>query len=257
MTAAGAPQGAVLSVRDLNKSFGRLPVTCDVSLELGAGARHALIGPNGAGKTTLVHQITGVLKPSSGSIAVMGQDVTRWSPQRRVKLGMVRTFQINSLFRRMTVLENVCIALLARRGRDATPWGRVDRDPTMLADAEALLTQLSLQDLAGRRIDALAYGQQRLVEIALALALKPAILLLDAPAAGVSTKDSALLLDTLRALPREIAVLIIEHDMNLVFQFAERLTVLVGGRILTEGTGEEIRRDERVRDVYLGRKHHA
>ncbi len=247
----------ILEVDGVCKSFGALQVARNVSLSLPAGARHALIGPNGAGKTTLVHLITGLLPPSSGTIRIAGRDVTRLAAEHRVGLGLARTFQISSLFPGLTVAENIGLALAARTGVELRLWGSLRRHVQVIDEAAALLQKLGLVALAGRAVTSLAYGQRRLVEIALALALKPKILLLDEPAAGVASDDRGMLLDLLLNLPSDLSILIIEHDMSLVFRFAKRMTVLVDGGILTEGSVAEVRGDPRVRDVYLGSRHHA
>ena len=247
----------VLQVDGLCKNFGALQVAREVSVVLARGARHALIGPNGAGKTTLVHLITGLLRPSAGAIRIGGRDVTRMAPERRVAMGLARTFQISSLFPGLTVAENVGVAVAARTGVEVRPWGEMRRQVDVIDEAADLLQRLGLFALVDRPVASLAYGQRRLVEIALALALRPKILLLDEPAAGVATNDRGMLLDLLLALPAELAVLIIEHDMSLVFRLAQRITVLVDGGILTEGSVAEVRGDSRVRDVYLGSRHHA
>ncbi|HEX4112361.1 MAG TPA: ABC transporter ATP-binding protein [Stellaceae bacterium] len=249
--AKGAP---ALEIVGLHKNFGALKVTQDVNLTLQAGARHALIGPNGAGKTTLVNQITGVLKPNSGAIRLFGTDITSAAPERRVALGVVRTFQIISLFLRLTVAENIGLAVAAERSLDAKPWGSLRDDDRVIEGVHELLERLNLMSVAQRTVRDLGYGQRRLVEIALALALKPKVLLLDEPAAGVSSRDLGMLLDILARLPADIAVLVIEHDMSLVFRFAQRITVLVGGAVLVEGSVEEVRANQQVRDVYLGRR---
>ena len=248
---------AALELQGLCKQFGQLKVTQDVSLTLEKGVRHALIGPNGAGKSTLVHQITGLISPSRGRVLLNGTDITDLSPEKRVKRGLARTFQINSLFNRLTVAENIGLAISAREGRDGRLFSSITQSPELMDEAAALLHSLGLLDLADRVISDLAYGQRRLIEIALALALKPSVLLLDEPVAGVPSTAGARLFDLLERLPQDVAVLVIEHDMDLVFRFAQRITVLVEGAVLVEGTVKEVRADPRVRAVYLGERHHG
>jgi branched-chain amino acid transport system ATP-binding protein len=256
MTESAAGQPA-LEIVGLYKNFGALKVTQNISLSLQPGARHALIGPNGAGKTTLVNQITGVLKPDAGSIKLFGSDITKLTPEARVSRGVVRTFQIISLFLRLTVAENIGLAIAAQNSLDAKPWGSLRAEDRVVDGVSELLDRLGLMSVAGQKVSQLGYGQRRLVEIALALALKPKVLLLDEPAAGVSSSDLGMLLEILTRLPSDIAVLVIEHDMSLVFRFAHRISVLVGGALLVEGTVDEVRANEQVRDVYLGRRHHV
>lgn len=245
----------VLELQGLSKQFGQLKVTQNVNLSLHPGARHALIGPNGAGKSTLVHQITGLLKPSAGKVLLGGQDVTGLTPEKRVKLGLARTFQINSLFNNLTVAENIGLALQAREGMDGYLMRDITHDSALMDEAAVLLESLSLLDLAHRNIVELAYGQRRMIEIALALALKPRVLLLDEPVAGVPSTEGSRLFDLLERLPAEVATLVIEHDMDLVFRFAKRITVLVEGAVLVEDDVQAVRTDPRVRAVYLGERH--
>jgi len=247
---------AALEVRSLNRSFGALHVTRDVNLTLERGARRALIGPNGAGKTTLINLITGVLKPSSGSIQLDGVDITTMSQAERARRGLARTFQINQLFRGLTVLENVCMVIAERDGHANNLWRPIGTRRVILEEALDHLDSLRLTEDALRLVRELPYGRQRLVEIAMALAQRPRVLLLDEPAAGVPSSESHLILDAVAALDPEIAVLIIEHDMDVVFRFAKAITVLVHGAVFTQGTPEEIQRDEKVREVYLGQEHH-
>jgi len=243
---------ALLETRRLCKSFGALEVARDVDFRLERGARQALIGPNGAGKTTLVNLLTGLLRPSRGAVLLEGADVTELAQAKRVGRGIARTFQINQLFRGLTVLENVCIAVAERLGAGASMFRPAGRRQDMIAEAAGLLATLRLEDDAGRRIHELPYGRQRLVEIAIALGLNPRVLLLDEPAAGIPSAESHIILDAIAGLPKEIAVLIIEHDMDLVFRFAERITVMVSGAIFAEGSPAEIAANRDVRAVYLG-----
>jgi ABC-type branched-subunit amino acid transport system ATPase component len=243
---------AALQTRGLCKSFGALEVARDINFTLETGARHALIGPNGAGKTTFLNLLTGVLQPSRGSVHLGGEDVTGLAQARRVKRGIARTFQINQLFRGLSVLENVCIAVTERLGVGGHMLRAAGRRADVIAEASRLIEMVRLGDDAGRRIGELPYGRQRLVEIAIALGLNPRVLLLDEPAAGIPSAESHILLDAIATLPREIAVLIIEHDMDLVFRFAQRITVLVSGAVFAEGTPAEIAANREVRAVYLG-----
>ena len=241
-----------LEIRGLVRHFGALAVTRDVDLVLERGARHALIGPNGAGKTTLVNLITGVLKPSAGHVLLDGDDITGLPQAARARRGIARTFQINRLFRGLTVLENVCLAVAERTGAARRLFPSRRRDAEMFDEAVAHLDALRLSGDALVPVRELAYGRQRLVEIAIALAQRPRVLLLDEPAAGVPSAESHLILDVVAALDPDIAILIIEHDMDVVLRFARRISVLVDGAVMTEGTPEAIMADPRVRAVYLG-----
>jgi branched-chain amino acid transport system ATP-binding protein len=243
---------ALLETQGLCRSFGALEVARDINFKLERGARHALIGPNGAGKTTFINLLSGLLAPSRGHVLVNGEDVTTLPQAKRVKRGIARTFQINQLFRGLTVLENVSIAVAERAGAGGSMLRPFGKHQEVLAEASRLVEALRLSADAGRRIDELPYGRQRLVEIAIALGLEPRVLLLDEPAAGVPSAESHIILDAIAALPKEIGVLIIEHDMDLVFRFAERITVLVAGAVFAEGTPSEIAANREVRAVYLG-----
>jgi branched-chain amino acid transport system ATP-binding protein len=247
----------VLSTKNLTKSFGSLPVAQDIDLELPQGVRYALIGPNGAGKTTLINLMTGLLAPDAGRILLGGEDITRLKPDARVKRGLARTFQINTLFPHLTALESVALAVLERDGHAHNWWRNLPRFGTEVDEAASILQSLNLQKNLHRVTRELAYGEQRLLEIALALATRPRVLLLDEPAAGVPRDESAELFAAIAGLSGDLTVLFIEHDMDVVFRFASRILVMVGGRILAEGTPGEIARDERVREVYLGTGQHA
>jgi branched-chain amino acid transport system ATP-binding protein len=242
----------LLEARNVGKTFGALVAASNINFRLDTGARHALIGPNGAGKTTFINLLTGVLTPTQGQVLLNGEDVTHVAQAERVKRGIARTFQINRLFRGLTVLENVYIPVAERVGAAPDIFRPAGMRKDVIDEAMSLLAMLKLQDDAGHKISELPYGRQRLVEIAIALGLAPKVLLLDEPAAGVPSAESHIILDAVAQLPKEIAVLIIEHDMDLVFRFAERITVLVSGRIFAEGTPKEIAANPEVRAVYLG-----
>ncbi len=246
-----------LETTGLRKNFGALAVANDINFRLELGARHALIGPNGAGKTTFINLITGRLTPSAGRILLGGSDITGLSQAGRVKRGLGRTFQINTLFKGLSVLENVCLAVSERKGVAGDIFRRVGKGAGVAEEGYELLKRLRLGDDALLPVKELPYGKQRLVEIAIALGLNPSVLLLDEPAAGVPSAESSIILEIIDQLPKEIAILIIEHDMDLVFRFAKRITVLVQGAVLVEGTPAEISGDARVREVYLGERHHV
>jgi ABC-type branched-subunit amino acid transport system ATPase component len=248
---------AVLETRNLCKSFGALTVADNIDFRLEAGARHALIGPNGAGKTTFVNMLTGRLAPSSGRILLGGDDITESRQAARVKRGLGRTFQINTLFRDLPALDNVALGIAERSGIAGRTWRAASSFHEIRDESMELLDRLGLAGDAGQRVLDLPYGKQRLVEIAIALGLKPRVLLLDEPAAGVPSSESERILRVLDALPADIAILIIEHDMDLVFRFAQRITVLVQGEVLVEGTPAEISGNRRVHEVYLGEQRHA
>jgi branched-chain amino acid transport system ATP-binding protein len=244
--------GVVLQTQGLVKRFGGITATDDVSLSVLRGARHALIGPNGAGKTTLINQLTGVLPPTAGRVLLGGRDITDMAPHKRVALGLVRTFQINQLFGTLTPLQSLALAVGSRCGASLQGWRPMGSDPAIAAECEQLLSQFRLTEHADRPTRELPYGKRRLLEIGLAVALRPSVLLLDEPAAGVPGSERKDILDTVAALSADVSVLLIEHDMDLVFSFATRITVLVNGAVLTEGAPTEIAQDDRVRAVYLG-----
>jgi branched-chain amino acid transport system ATP-binding protein len=248
---------SALSTRGLDKSFGSLVVASGIELDLPPGERYALIGPNGAGKTTLINLITGMLKPDKGQIFLGPDEITMLRPEERVKCGLVRTFQINTLFPHLSALEAVTLAVCERRGYAGSWWEKLSAYGDAIEEAYAILLSLRLAASCHRPTRELAYGQQRLLEIALALATRPKVLLLDEPAAGVPQQESAELFSVIASLSQEIAVLFIEHDMNVVFRFAHRIIVMAAGRILLQGRPEEIAADARVREVYLGRARHG
>jgi ABC-type branched-subunit amino acid transport system ATPase component len=246
---------SVLETRGLCKSFGALTVAEQINFRLEPGSRHALIGPNGAGKTTFVNLLTGRLTPTSGQVFIGGQDVTALPQAERVRRGLGRTFQINTLFKKMTVLDNVALGVAERLQVADQIWQPARALKAVRDESMALLELLGISADAGLRITDLPYGKQRLVEIAIALGLQPKVLLLEEPAAGVPSMESDRILQALDALPTDMAILIIEHDMDLVFRFAKRITVLVQGEVLCEGSPQEIAADKRVHQVYLGEQH--
>ena len=254
MSAAPAP---VLETRALCKSFGALGVARNIDFSLAAGARHALIGPNGAGKTTLINLISGRLKPTRGQVLVHGEDISHLAEHERVKRGIARTFQINTLFMELSTVDNIYLPIAERLGVAGTQLRPATAHPEVVAEVERLLSTLGLEDDARRPVRELPYGRQRLVEIAIALALRPTVLLLDEPTAGVPSGERHFVLDVVQSFSRDIAILIIEHDMEMVFSFAERITVMVDGAILREDSPDAIAADEEVRAVYLGEGDHG
>jgi ABC-type branched-subunit amino acid transport system ATPase component len=248
---------ALLETRGLCRDFGALAAVLNVDFRLDAGTRHDLIGPNGAGKTTFVNLLAGALPPSRGKVRLKGRDITGVAQAERVKLGVARTFQINRLFRGLSVLENVYIAMSERIGTAPGMFRPAGTRADVVDESMALLERLKLTDDASRRVSELPYGRQRLADLAIALALRPEVLLLDEPAAGVPIAESHIILDAVDALPAGIGVLIIDHDMDLVFRFAERITVLVNGSVFASGSPREIGADPDVRAVYLGQARHG
>jgi branched-chain amino acid transport system ATP-binding protein len=248
-------QGAadtVLSAQGLVMRFGGITATNNVTLDLKKGARHALIGPNGAGKTTLINLLTGVLQPTEGKIVLEGQDITELAPYQRVRRGMVRTFQINQLFDTLTPLETLAMTVSQHRGLGGKWWQALGARKGVTERCEQLLEQFHLTEVMSQQTRVLAYGKRRLLEIGIALACEPRVLLLDEPVAGVPAGEREELLQTVAALPADVSILLIEHDMDLVFSFANRMTVLVNGTVLTEGDPDTIANDSRVKAVYLG-----
>ncbi|MGL6060329.1 MAG: ABC transporter ATP-binding protein [Bradyrhizobium sp.] len=243
---------AALETRDLQKSFGGLKVTRDLSLRVGWGARHALIGPNGAGKTTVINLLTGVLRPDAGRVLLGGVDVTDLAVHGRVLRGLSRTFQINQLYADLTPLETIGLAVSERLGRGGDWWRRMGTRSDVNEEIADILSRFHLLDVMNELTATLPYGKQRLLEIAVAIAAKPRVLLLDEPAAGVPESERHDILAAVAALPRDVTVLLIEHDMDLVFSFADRISVLVNGAMLVEGPPEAVARDPQVKAVYLG-----
>ncbi|MGL4495803.1 MAG: ABC transporter ATP-binding protein [Beijerinckiaceae bacterium] len=246
-----------LETRGLVKRFGGITATDHVSLRIEQGARQALIGPNGAGKTTLVNVLTGVLQPSAGSVYLNGADITNASSERRVRLGLARTFQINQLFPSLSVMQTLALAIHERQGNGYRFWPNGTDDRAVAVEAAEVAARLGLSDVAGETVAVLPYGKQRQLEIALAIACKPKVLLLDEPAAGVPEAERQELLSAIAALPDAVTVVLIEHDMDIVFRFAKRISVLVNGTVFAEGSREEMARDPRVKAVYLGEADHA
>jgi branched-chain amino acid transport system ATP-binding protein len=247
----------VLATSGLVKNFDGIVATSDVSLAVEKGARHALIGPNGAGKTTVINLLTGVLRPTAGRIMLDGQDITDLEPHKRVQLGIARTFQINQLFADLTPLETIGLAVSERMELGRQWWRLVGSKSVVIDESVDILQRFNLADVMDERTATLPYGKQRLLEIALAIACRPRVLLLDEPAAGVPEAERHGILDAVAALPSDVTVLLIEHDMDIVFSFADRISVLVNGALFVEGPPEEVARDPRVKAVYLGEEVHG
>ncbi len=245
----------VLELKGLSKAFGALVVTDRVDLDLRRGECHALIGPNGAGKSTLIHQISGLLKPDAGRIAFEGRDVTGLSQAERAVAGLGRSFQITSILPEFTVLDNVALAAQMRAGSSMRFFARADREEPLNRAAQEALNRVGLGDRAGIVAGELAYGEKRLVELAIAIAGKPRALLLDEPMAGMGRAESESLTETLLELKAQYPMLLIEHDMEAVFRLADRVSVLVAGAIVASGTPDEVRADPKARAAYLGDDH--
>ena len=246
-----------LETTALSKRFGGIVATDNVTFTLERGARQALIGPNGAGKTTFVNLLTGVLAPSAGTVRLAGEDITRLRPEARVRRGLVRTFQINQLFQSLTPLETLALAVGERHRLGGTWSRRVGADPAVAREIDGIAERFGLEDVLDVRTETLPYGKQRLLEIAVAFACNPQVLLLDEPAAGVPEAERRDILTAIAALPEDVSVLLIEHDMDLVFSYARRISVLVDGALFAEGTPDEIAKNPRVRAVYLGEAGHG
>jgi branched-chain amino acid transport system ATP-binding protein len=247
----------VLETKGLTKQFGGITAANDVTLSIEKGARHALIGPNGAGKTTIINLLTGVLRPTAGTIVLEGQDITNLEAHKRVQLGVARTFQINQLFADLTPLETIGLAVSERMELGRQWWRTVGSKGIVIEESVEILDRFHLADVMDERTINLPYGKQRLLEIALAIACRPRVLLLDEPAAGVPEAERRDILDAVAALPDDVTVLLIEHDMDIVFSFADRISVLVNGALFVEGPPEDVAADPRVKAVYLGEEAHA
>jgi branched-chain amino acid transport system ATP-binding protein len=242
----------ILETIGLEKRFGGILASQDVNLAVEHGARHALIGPNGAGKTTVINLLSGVLRPTAGRIILEGRDITGLAPHERVRLGMARTFQINQLFLDLTPLESIGLVVSERLGSGADWWRLIGTKSSVIDEIVEITERFRLGDVMHERTAILPYGKQRLLEIALAFACRPRVLLLDEPAAGVPEAERQELLATIEELPKDVTVLLIEHDMDLVFSFADRISVLVNGALFVDGAPEDVARDPRVKAVYLG-----
>ncbi len=241
-----------LEVKDLCKSFGGLRVTSNVNFTVAPGERRLIIGPNGAGKTTLFNLITGEMSPNSGSIHLFGHDITRTPSRRRAHLGMARTYQIITLFARDTILRNVTLALVGLSKLRWNPLKPLDREHEVIERARAALARVGLDHIAHRRVSETSYGERRRVEIAMALAQNPKVLLLDEPFAGLSIDERQDVHRTILAIPREVTIVMIEHNMDVALEFAERITLLHFGEVIVEGTRKDVVDDPRTREVYLG-----
>jgi branched-chain amino acid transport system ATP-binding protein len=241
-----------LAVNDLCKAFGGLRVTRNVTLSVEPGERRLIIGPNGAGKTTLFNQITGDLKPDSGSIHLFGRDITRVASRQRAHVGVARTYQIITLFPRDTLLRNVMLALLGLSPLRWNPFADLERQEALRERARAALARVGLAHLADRPLSQTSYGERRRVEIAMALAQEPKVLLLDEPFAGLSIDERRDVRQLLFSIPRDVTIVMIEHDMDVALEFADRITLLHFGEIIVEGTRAEVVEDPRTREVYLG-----
>jgi branched-chain amino acid transport system ATP-binding protein len=247
----------VLETQGLEKRFGGIVATNNLSLTVEKGARHALIGPNGAGKTTIINLLTGVLRPTAGRILLEGRDITDLEPHKRVRLGIARTFQINQLFAELTPLETIGLAVSERMELGSQWWRLVGSKGVVIDESVDVLERFHLADVMNERTGTLPYGKQRLLEIALAIACRPHVLLLDEPAAGVPEAQRHDILAAVAALPDDVTVLLIEHDMDIVFSFADRISVLVNGELFVDGPPDEVARDPRVKAVYLGEEAHG
>jgi len=245
----------LLRVKNLVRRFGGIIATDNLSLEVGRGELHAVIGPNGAGKTTLISQLIGQLRPSAGSIRFAGEDITHLPAWQRSRLGLARSFQITSLLKDFTALDNVALAAQARDGHSFRFWGNARKERHLREAAHSALARVGLERRADALVSELSHGEQRELELAVALATKPQLLLLDEPMAGLGATESARMVQLLADLRREVTIVLVEHDMNAVFALADRITVLVYGRVIASGVPAAIRANEEVKRAYLGDQH--
>jgi branched-chain amino acid transport system ATP-binding protein len=250
----GAPVN-ILDIERLRRSFGSLVVTDDVNLSIAPGERHVVIGPNGAGKTSLINQIGGQLAPTSGRIALKGRDIAGLAPDRISRMGVARTFQRNNLFHNLSVIENLRLALSVKFGNPLDCFRLAGGDMALIERARGLMRQVHLDGDGARLARNLSYGEQRQLEIGIALAGEPDLLLLDEPTSGMSPAETTRMIELIGSLPRSLSLLMIEHDMQVVFSVADRITVLYYGKILASGSPAEIQANARVREVYLGVAH--
>jgi branched-chain amino acid transport system ATP-binding protein len=242
----------ILEIHDLCKRFDGLSVTDHVNLDIKTNEIHALIGPNGAGKTTLLAQLSGTLPMDSGNILLKGKDISRLSAHRRVTHGLARSFQLTSVFNELSVRDNIVLAIQARTGSSFKFWRQIETEADLFSAANDLLEQIGLASRSQTRAMDLAHGEQRQLEIALALATQPKVLLLDEPMAGMGFEDSARMVEFIQSLKGKLTILLVEHDMDAVFRLADRISVLVSGRIIATGTPSEVRNHAEVRHAYLG-----
>jgi len=248
---------SILNIRGLRKSFGATEIIRGVDLELRAGEHRALIGPNGAGKSTLFHLISGNLRPTAGEIVFKGQRIDGWSPERINRHGLARSFQITNIFPRLTVFENVRIAVMQRRHVQYNFWRRIEGMRAIREEAEALLERVRLQHRAGTLGGEMSYSEQRSLELAMTLASDPQLILLDEPMAGMSAEETQYTAGLIRELTAGRTLLLVEHDMDVVFSLGDSISVLVYGQVIATGTPDEIRQDASVREAYLGEEHAA
>jgi branched-chain amino acid transport system ATP-binding protein len=242
----------VLELKGVSKRFGGVVATDRVTLDVAQGEVHALIGPNGAGKTTLIGQISGALAADAGEIGFLGSDITKAKQHERVKAGLARSYQITSIFKRFSVLDNLALAVQARSGSSFSFWRPVAAEAALFEEARAIAAEVGLSEKTSSLAGTLAHGEQRALEVGLALATHPKLVLLDEPMAGMGPEESARMISLIGRVRAKVTVLLVEHDMDAVFRLADRITVMVNGRVIATGSPEEIRADTEVRRAYLG-----